>query len=58
MEKHLKGRTIIDKLSDDFNLLDIFREVLKDLPPISYVQCIELEVLTKEMLAYEYPEET
>ena len=54
LEKNLKGHVIVDKLSDDFDLLIQFKIILKNLPPLSYAQYIELEVLTKEMLDYEY----
>lgn len=49
---------IMDKLNNDFDLLIQFKIILKSLPPLSYSKYIELEVLMKEMLAYEYPTTT
>lgn len=55
LERHSKGQVIVDKLRDDFDLLSQFKMIVKSLPPLSYTQYIELEVLTKEMVTYEYP---
>ena len=45
----------MDKLNDDFEILFNFKIIVKNLPPLSYSQYNELEVLTKQMVAYEYP---
>lgn len=58
LEKHLKGQAIVEKLGDDFDLLIWLKMILKILPPLSYAQYIDLEVLTKEMLANAYPATT
>jgi len=49
----LSRPTIFDKLSDDFRILHQFRNLREFLPPMSYTQCIELEILLKEMSDYE-----
>lgn len=54
MEKHLKGQTIVDKLSDDFELLFYFKEIKNNLPPPSYMLSMELEFMTREMVSFEY----
>lgn len=58
LDKHLKGHVIVDMLTDDFELLFQFRSILENLPPLSYSQYVEMEVITKEMLDYEYPTTT
>lgn len=55
LEKHLKGQVNVDKLNDDFELLFQFKMIVKSLCPLSYSQYNELEVLTKDMVAHEYP---
>jgi len=45
----LSGPTIFDKLSDDFRILHQFRNLREFFPPMSYTQCIDLEILLKEM---------
>ena len=54
LEKHLKGHVIVDKLKDDFYLLCKFRMIVKNFPPPSYSKHNDMEVLTKEMVTYEY----
>ena len=49
MNQSLMGKTIIDKLVVDFELVDSFRTTVAQLPPISYVDHVELRVLAKEM---------
>jgi len=49
----LSGPTIFDRLSDDFIILHQFRNLREFMPPMSYTQCIELEILLKEMSDYE-----
>ena len=53
LKKGLDGRSLVQRLSDDFEILIQFREIKIGLPPISYTSFIELEVLIKEMLDYE-----
>lgn len=47
MEKNLNGHVNVNKLTDDFNLLIQFKGILNSLPPLSYAQYIDLEVLMK-----------
>ena len=49
MTQFLKGKVIIDKLVVYFELVYSFRTIGASLPPISYVDHVELRVLVKEM---------
>lgn len=51
----LDGNALVERLKDDSEILNQFKEIKARLPPISYASCIELEVLIKEMLDYEIP---
>lgn len=53
MEKKLKGEVVIEKLMDVFQVLNQFQLIKSTLPPISYMSCVELEVLSREMIDYE-----
>ena len=55
MNQSLIGKTIIDKLVVDFELVDSFRTIGSQLPPISYVDHVEIRVLAKEMENFEIP---
>ena len=52
VENELNGRTIVNKLIDDFKILSQFRIIKEQIPPISYASCIDLEVLIKETMDY------
>ena len=49
MEKGLKDELIMNKLEDDFDILSQIHKMRKDLHPVPYVDCINLEVMTMEM---------
>ena len=53
LEGNLSGSTIFNKLSNDFQILHQFKSIKDTLPPMSYTECIELEILYKEMGEYE-----
>ena len=55
MEKRLKAEHITSKLNDDFDILSQIQKISKDLPPVSYADCINLEVMTIEMHSYDLP---
>ena len=55
MEKGLKGEVIVDKLNDDFHVLNQFRLIKSTLASIYNVSCVELELLSREMMDYEIP---
>ena len=57
MDNPLTGPILIEKLSDDFNILSQFESIVRNLPCFSYVQYNEMEVSTKEMNAFDYPSE-
>ena len=42
-------------MNKGFELLIQFKMLVKNIPPLSYSQHNEMEVLTKEMVMYEYP---
>ena len=49
MNQSLSGKFVVDKLALDFEIINTFREVCSQFPPISYVDHVELRVLEKEM---------
>lgn len=53
MEKGLKEENIMSKLEHDFDILSQIQKLRKDIPPVSYVDCINLEVMTMEMHFYD-----
>jgi hypothetical protein len=57
LEEGLKGATLVDKLSTDFEILNHCKTVKFGLTIMSYATCIELEILMKEMTYYEIPSE-
>ena len=54
LENELDGRTIVNNLTDDFEILSQFRIIKAQLPPICYALCIDLEALIKEMMDLPY----
>ena len=55
LEGTLKGEYILSKLEDDFDILSQLKHIRKSLPPISFSNCVELEVLAQKMQAYNIP---
>ena len=55
METSLKEEVIMSKLEDDFDILSQIHKMGKDLPPVSYEDCINLEVMTMGMQSYDLP---
>ena len=55
MTQSFPGKVIIDKIAMDFELINSFRTIGTQLPPISYVDHVELRVLVKEMEDMEIP---
>ena len=49
MNQSLARKLVIDKLIMYFELINTFRIVCTQMPPISYLYHVELRVLTKEM---------
>ena len=52
LKKKMKGETIVEKLSKDFDLLSEFRFIEKNIPNPSYAQSAEIDVVIIEMMAY------
>lgn len=55
IKKGLNGEVIINKLSDDLNILDKFQVIKSNLSPLSISSCVELYALLREMMDYEIP---
>lgn len=49
----LSGSTLCNRLTNDFRILHQFRNLREFMSPMSYTQCIKLEILLKEMTDYE-----
>lgn len=48
----MKGQIVVKKLNEDFDLLLAFRFIQKNNPTPSYAHIVELNVVTREMMAY------
>ena len=55
MQQYLSGKTIVEKLSMDFEIINTFRSTCTQLPVISYVDHVELRILAKEMASLDFP---
>ena len=55
MNQSLSEKTVVDKLVVDFEIINTFRTICFQLPPISYVDHVELRLLAKEMVNLELP---
>jgi hypothetical protein len=55
MEESVKGPSLVEHLATDFEILNKFKTVKVSVPTMSYVMCIDLEILIQEMMDYEIP---
>ena len=55
LEKSLTGKTIVDMLTEDFQIFQKFLLVRKELPKVSYEAYMELEVSIREMMECDTP---
>ena len=55
LEKGLTGKAIVDKLTEDFEILQKFLIIKRGLPKISYEAYMELEVSIREMMECDTP---
>ena len=55
MQQSLSGKTIVQKLSEYFEILNTFRATCGHLPEISFVDHVELRVLEKEIVSLDLP---
>ena len=55
LEKSLIGKAIVDKLTEDFEILQKFLLVRRGLPKVSYEAYMELEVSIREMMECHTP---
>ena len=53
--KGLMGKVIVDKLTEDFEILQKFLIVRGGLPNMSYETYMDLEVSIREMIEYDIP---
>ena len=53
MQESMSGKTIVEKLYVDFELINTFKATCAQLPTIFYVDHVELRVLAKEMAILE-----
>jgi len=55
MEESLKGPSLLEYFSIDFEILNKFKTVKVSMTAMSYATCIDLKILIKEMMDYEIP---
>ena len=55
LEKGLIGKVIVDKLTEDFKILQKFLIIRRKLPKVSYEAYMELEVSIHGMIEYDIP---
>ena len=55
LEKGLTGKVIVDKLTEDFEILQKFLIIRGGLPKVFYEAYMELEVSIREMIEYDIP---
>ena len=55
LEKGMTGKIIVDKLTEDFKILQKFLIIRGGLPKVSYEAYMELEVSIREMIEYDIP---
>ena len=55
MQQSLSRKTIVEKLSEYFEMLYGFRAISAQLPEFSYIEHVELRVLKKEMTFLDLP---
>ena len=55
LEGTLKGEDILNNLEDDFDILSQLKYIRRNIPSISFSSCVEMEVLVREMQAYNVP---
>ena len=49
------GKVIVEKLTEDFEILDKFLIIKKEFPSVSYEAYVYLEVSIREMIEYDTP---
>ena len=55
MRQSLSRKTIVDKLSEDFEILYAFKATCSQISKISYKYHVEIRLLAKEMASLELP---
>ena len=55
LEKGLTRKVIVDKLTEDFEILQKFLIIRGKLPKVSYEAYMELEVSIRKMIEYDIP---
>ena len=54
-QQSLLGKTVIDKLTGEFEMLFDFKAICTQLPEFSYRENVELSVLAREMINLDMP---
>jgi hypothetical protein len=57
LEENLKGPSLVEYLTTDFEILNQFKTVKIGLPTMTYATCIVLDILIKNMMDYKIPSE-
>ena len=57
LDEVLKGATLLEMSDIDFEILNKFKIIKLGFHVMSYVSCINLEILIKEMMDYDVPSE-
>jgi hypothetical protein len=55
LAKNLKGPSLVEYLTTDFEILNQFKILKIELPTMTYATCINLEIFIKEMMDYDIP---
>ena len=55
LEKGMTRKAIVDKLKEDFEILQKFLIIRRGLPKISYESYMEMEVSIRKMIEYDIP---
>ena len=55
MHQSLKGKVIVDKLADDFEIIFSFKTTCAHIPYFSFIDHVEMRVLVKEMASLDLP---
>jgi hypothetical protein len=55
LEENLKGPSLVEYLTTNFDILNQFKTVKIGMPTMMYATCINLDILIKEMMDYDIP---
>ena len=58
LKENMNGATLVEHMITNFEILNQFKTVKIRLSTMNYVNCIDLEILIKEMIDYEIPSDS